>query len=192
MKIMDIELQLKNALVTSLLLFTLSACSTMPVTNTAVLQSESSPLAENSKKIIVNWHINDLQAITMTEQDSLNKVLIDSLQTELTGVATTEQLTNIHIRADVMRVETVSESLNWLSTIALFIPLDRGGVAINFEAFNVKTKQSIAQLNYAQWTPLTEFFARFDRLEPAEIGMTSAASTFVAKLQKELLKGSPL
>ncbi len=189
MEIMDKKKQFATALQTSLLLSILSACSNMQTTNSGVLLEEKQTLKSDSKKIVVSWHINEVDLITVNEKRTLKTILQSSLETELAKIADINKTKDFHIRAAIMRVETVSEPLNWLSTIALFIPLDRGGVAVEFEAFDVKTKQSIAQLNFAQWTPLTEFTARFDRLAPAEIGMTSAAHAFIAELKKQLPKG---
>lgn len=88
----------------------------------------------------------------------------------------TTKLSDIRIKAVITRVETISEPLNWLSTL----------VAVEFEPFDIATEGSIAQLNFAQWTPMSEFAARYDRLAPAEIGMASAAKAFVTKLQNNL------
>jgi hypothetical protein len=96
------------------------------------------------------------------------------------------KLSDIRIKAVITRVETISEPLNWLSTLVVFAPLDRGGVAVEFEAFDIATKGSLAQLNFAQWTPMSEFAARYVRLAPAEIGMASAAKAFVTQLQSNL------
>ncbi|KGJ91198.1 hypothetical protein [Colwellia psychrerythraea] len=188
MKVMDKKKQLASALQTSLLLCSLSACSNMQTTNSGALFAESQVFKADSKQIAVSWHINEANLITVKEQHILNTILLSSLETELAKFSDIHKVSDIHIRAAVTRVETVSEPLNWLSTIALFLPLDRGGVAVEFVAFDAKTKQSIVQLNFAQWTPLTEFTARFDRLAPAEISMNSAALAFITELQKELSK----
>ena len=124
--------------------------------------------------------------MTASEQLLLTNTLTSSLKKELVNVHDTNQLSNIRIRAVVTRVETISEPLNWLSTLIVFAPLDRGGVAVEFEAFDIATRQSVAQLNFAQWTPISEFTARYDRLASAEIGMARAANAFVTVLQKSL------
>ena len=186
MKILNKKITLTCALLMSCLLLLLNGCSTMQATNSGMLTKNATALTTGSQKIAVSWHVDSTTLITTKEQRSLNTLLVNSLESELIKIQDNNKLSNIRIRAAVTRVETVSEPLNWLSTIVVFMPLDRGGVAVEFEAFDITTRQSVAQLNFAQWTPMSEFIARFDRMSPAEIGMTSAANVFVTQLQKKL------
>lgn len=186
MKTINKEVKLKSVLIISCLLFTISGCSTMKTTNSGFLTKQVSTLNANSTNVSVSWHINNPQLITAEEQRSLTNKLTSSLKNELVNVHDTKKLSNIRIRAVVTRVETVSAPLNWLTTLIVFAPLDRGGVAVEFEAFDITTMKQVVRLNFAQWTPISEFTARFNRLAPAEIGMATAANAFITKLQKNL------
>ena len=186
MKILNKKIKFTIALLMSCLLLVLNGCSTMQATNSGMLTEDAKALTADSQKIAVSWHVDSTTLINTKEQGALNALLVNSLESELTKIQDNNKFANIRIRAAVTRVETVSEPLNWLSTIVAFMPLDRGGVAVEFEAFDITTRQSVTQLNFAQWTPMSEFFARFDRMSPAEIGMTSAANAFVTQLQKKL------
>jgi hypothetical protein len=89
------------------------------------------------------------------------------------------------LRASITRVETVSPPLNLASTLLLFVPLDRGGAAVEIEAVDPASGEQVAALAFGHFPPLAELRARFSRLAPAELAMEKAVSTFASLLSSD-------
>ncbi|EWS59355.1 Pentachlorophenol 4-monooxygenase [Methylibium sp. T29-B] len=87
------------------------------------------------------------------------------------------------LRAAITRVETVSPSLNAVSALLLFAPLDRGGAAVEIEALAPDTGQQLAALSLGYFTPLSDMKVRFSRLAPAQLALRKAAADFSELLQ---------
>ena len=79
------------------------------------------------------------------------------------------------IRAVITRVETVSPALNVVTAVLLTVPLDRGGAAVEIEVLDADTLQPLVSMAHANFTPLSEFKARFSALAPAELALNAAA-----------------
>jgi hypothetical protein len=87
------------------------------------------------------------------------------------------------LRAAITRVETVSPSLNAVSALLMFVPLDRGGAAVEIEAVDAETGKQLAALSLGYFTPLSEVKARFSKLAPARLALRKATTDFGALLQ---------
>lgn len=159
-------------------------CSSMPATNSGFLSEHHSSASLKEESIRVIWQTSDDYNL----KDNEKALLIDLLKLELDkSIASANlDLSSVQLSIAITRVETVSPALNWLLTIALLGPLDRGGAAVEFNAIKINTSQSIAQLQFSQWVPLSEFTARYKRLKPAKLALTSAARNFVKVLKTKL------
>jgi hypothetical protein len=87
------------------------------------------------------------------------------------------------LRAAITRVEPVSAGLNTASALLLFVPIDRGGAAVEIEAIDVHTGEQLAAMRSGYFPPMTELKARFGKLAPAEIALRKAAADFARLLQ---------
>jgi len=87
------------------------------------------------------------------------------------------------LRAAITRVETVSPSLNAVSALLLFAPLDRGGAVVEIEALDSDSGEQLAALRLGYFTPLSEMKVRFSKLAPAQLALRKAATDFGVLLQ---------
>ncbi|MGX9460479.1 hypothetical protein ACWXWU_04465 [Shewanella sp. A14] len=173
-------------ILSGLLLTTMLGCSSMQTTNSGFLSEQHKPLSTGSEKIMISWKMENDQTISAQDKHQISTSLSTALLKELAKINPNNGLSDIRIRAAITRVETVSVPLNWLTTILLFAPLDRGGIAAEFEAIDIKNNSSIVQMNFASWTPISAFSARYNRLEPAKIATKQAAKRFIEELHKNL------
>lgn len=163
----------------------LSACSTMPSTQSGFLSDAYSDHAQYdlSKKIEVFWKASSNKNISKSEEVQLASVLKSSLQKRINESEDLEfENSSIKIRAAITRIEAISPVINWITTILVFVPLDHGGAAVELEAIDTRTNRIITQLSFSQWVPLSEFSAHFNRLAPAKIALASAAGEFIDRL----------
>lgn len=173
-----------RALFTAMLLMAVVACSNMPITDNGFLLENNVSLNSNSKKIVISWQLENSKTLADEDKQLLSSSLNKTLTEKINSSPFKKQFDNIQVRAAITRVETVSVPLNLLTTVLVFLPLDRGGAAVEFEAVDLSNGKIISQLNFSQWTPMTEFLARFSRLDPSEIALKSAAEDFIDKLQQ--------
>lgn len=95
------------------------------------------------------------------------------------------------LRAAITRVETVSPSLNAVSALLLFAPLDRGGAVVEIEALDSDTGKQLAALRQGYFTPLSQMKVRFSKLAPAQLALSKAATDFGVLLQPAAGGGRP-
>lgn len=157
----------------------LVGCTAMPMTHSDFLSAQN---AIHNKKYVdrnieVDWRVNFPHDISSEEQALLRSKLESALKE-----AINTQNRPIKIRAAITRIEAVSPTINWISSILLFVPLDHGGAAVELEAIDLNSREIIAQLRFANWTPISEFSAHFTRLEPANLALTLAAEKFALQL----------
>ena len=88
----------------------------------------------------------------------------------------------VTIRAAITRVETISPSLNVLSTLAVFAPLEQGGAAVEIEAVDSDTGQQYAVLKQGYFAPPWKLSAQFRSLGPAEVAIRKASVDFASVL----------
>jgi hypothetical protein len=84
----------------------------------------------------------------------------------------------LRIRAAITEVALPSPALNVITTALLFIPLDRGGAAVEIEAIDVATGQRVAALASAGNGTLADFRGHYSRLAHAELAFQRAAEEF--------------
>ncbi len=126
----------------------------------------------------VRWMVPARADISSDEQSALINVFRDELQAQLARLPPSPGGRPIVLRAAITRVETVSPALNALSTALLVVPLDRGGAATEIEAIDAETGKQIAAIELGYFAPLSDFFARFSKLAPAQIALRKAAGDF--------------
>lgn len=156
---------LKNTLV-GLSLASLVACAPMPVSQVPENPQQMASLMGESTQVV--WLLDSENDLTENEQQDLTSLM----QEELSGLHQTMG-SDWQIRATFRRVETVKPWLNWASAVLLIIPVDRGGVAVDFFVREVSS-DTMRWVPFAQWTPRTELSAQFSRLGPARTGVRQA------------------
>ncbi|WP_427979602.1 hypothetical protein [Agarivorans sp.] len=161
----------------ALMLTSLVACSTMQPTDYGF---NSASNGESVKEAKVRWHLitNDLS----TEE----KAEIENYVTDLLSEKN-KQLEDKHliIQAQITRIETVSPFLNTVSTLLVFLPLDRGGAAIELQATELETGRKLYSESYAKWMPLTEFTAHFSRTQLAKLALKDSIDAFFDEVKQK-------
>lgn len=150
----------------------LTACGSMPATRSGFLTDAGAlryegdgsvgryraPVAIDTTRVVVadvQWRADD--NLSLEERAALTEGLRQALTTALTppqaSPGTTAKGTPsetvpkaagraVVVRAAITRVETVSTAANVVSTALLFVPLDRGGAAVELEALDTETLMS--------------------------------------------------
>jgi len=166
---------LKNTLV-CLSLASLVACAPMPTSQAPENPQQMAPVTGGSTQVV--WLLQNQNDLTENEQQDLTHLM----QEELSSLGQTMG-PEWQMRAAFRRVETVKPWLNWASAVLLIMPVDRGGVAVDFFV-QEGASGTMRVVPFAQWTPRTELSAQFSRLGPAKTGIRQA----VAHLRKTLLE----
>lgn len=182
----------------------LAACgTTMPtpqsgfLTNYSELKADASASANDSRTSLrsavalnparisvrdVQWQGPPGNELSPQEQAALLAVLRQQLQQRVLQMPQTAGGRPAVIRAAITEVVTVSPALNAVGTLLLIGPLDRGGAAVEIEAVDPDTGKQLAALKLGYFSPITDFTARFSKLEPAEIALRKAAEDFALQL----------
>lgn len=179
----------------------LGACGTiMPAKQTGFLSSYErltsipgassagvrTPLAIDPTFITVGdieWRAHTSAEISAEERAALLEQLRDQLQQVAHRVPASPGGRPAILRASITRVETVSPALNTASTLLLFVPLDRGGAALEMEAIDPISGTQLAALTIGYFAPMSEIEARFRKLAPAKLALKKATSDFALLLQ---------
>jgi hypothetical protein len=122
----------------------------------------------------------------VAEQEQLLTVLRQSVQQQIAQLPASPGGRPAVLRAAITRVATVSPTLNAVSTLLIIVPIDRGGAAVEIEAFDPDTGTQLAALRLGYYAPLSDLKARFRKFAPAEIALKKAAAEFVPLLQPEV------
>lgn len=186
--------------VAGLTLATLVGCSSMPATRSGFI-GESAALAYSDGGSVGRYRaampidptrmqVADVQwradaSIAPEEQAALAEQFQLALREAAGKASAKPQGRPVVIRAAITRVETVSVAANVVSTLVLFVPLDRGGAAVEIVAVDAESQRPLAAMSYAHYAPLSEFGARFERLAPANIAFRKAAAEFVSLLENQ-------
>lgn len=157
-----------------LLLAGLVACSAMPV---APPLTEPPRTATAGDAAPVSWESGSQGTLTAEEQQEITTLMRDELSS-----LTQKTDARWHINAVFRRVETVNPWLNWTSTLLVIVPVDRGGVAVDFIA-QEKSSGKSQTIQFAEWTPMSDLRAQYSRLGPVTAGVHHA----VEQLQTTLL-----
>ena len=157
-----------------LLLAGLVACSAMPV---APPLTEPPRTATAGDAAPVSWESGSQGTLTAEEQQEITTLMRDELSS-----LTQKTDARWHINAVFRRVETINPWLNWTSTLLVIVPVDRGGVAVDFIAQEKSSGES-QTIQFAEWTPMSDLRAQYSRLGPVTAGVHHA----VEQLQTTLL-----
>lgn len=133
----------------------LMACSSMHVEKFPENQQEIPAFTKEPVQVI--WNTESRNGISDEEQKEITKLMNEELTSFAQSVGNDWQFI-----AMVRRVETVKPWLNWTSTILVIIPVDRGGIAVDFVAKDVSTGNSRV-IQFAEWTPLTDLRAQYSQ-----------------------------
>jgi len=184
------------------LLLLLGACSSMPATQSGFLKNATqltvsgdgsralfrSPERINPQQlqdIIVEWVVPPVSDVSSEERVQLMEHLRAAIAAEIKVLPALEGGRPFVIRAAITRVEVVSPALNTVSTVLLFAPLDRGGAAVEIEVLDTQTREPLASLARAEFTPMADFKARFTRLAPVELALQRAAADLADVIRRE-------
>jgi hypothetical protein len=126
----------------------------------------------------IKWMVPTRTDISSDERSALLTLLRDELEMQVQQLPAVPGGRPVVLRAAVTRVDTVSPALNALSAALLLIPLDRGGAAVEIEAIDADTGTQVAAIQLGYFAPLSDLFARFSKLAPAEIALRKAAAEF--------------
>jgi len=116
--------------------------------------------------------------LTADERAQLVELLRTQLRASISKLPAAPGGRPVVLRAAVTRVEAVSPALNAVSTLLLVAPWDRGGAATEIEAVDAETGKQLAAIRMGYFAPLSDFKARFIKLEPAEIAIRKAVADF--------------
>ncbi len=117
--------------------------------------------------------------LSHTEQETLAGILTQALRQELTPTSRpTGTNATLRIRAAITAINESRPALNLLTTLALFLPLDTGGVSVELEALDQVTGQRIAAMSAGQSGSPLWFWSSFQRLGHAEKGLPLLAAEF--------------
>lgn len=189
---------LVNFTVLLLILLVLPSCTAMshaPSVKMAIIHADHSGHVRNPIKpgIYVMWDASDDEKKYGITEAEKNNITFE-LQQKLDAITREPSLNSISetiaIYASITRAEPISPSLNLLSTVALLLPLDRGGVAIDFAAYNTKTQTLIANHSYAKWAPRHKLQLQFKRLAPVQWSIYNLCEAFEDSLEVSLRNSS--
>ncbi len=186
---------------------TLGACSTMKATDSGYLSQRNNlaftedggagryraqePIDTHQiRNTTVEWVAKGSSDLSAPEKDQLLGTLRDELSSQLGALPAVSSGKAVILRAAITRAEVVSPTLNAVSTLLLFAPLDRGGAAVEMELLDAQTRLPLASLSTAYYPPLSEFKARFSRLSPANLALKNAVTEF-AKLVQTSVPNQP-
>jgi hypothetical protein len=138
------------------------------------------------------WEIDDVQWLVQDPDARIDAAEIEALRADLRRslelAAATPAVASdptaggvprtLRIRAAITQVALPSPTLNVITTALLFIPLDRGGAAVEIEAIDVETGRRVAALASAGTGTLADFRGHYSRLAHAELAFQRAAQEF--------------
>ncbi len=153
-----------------------SACTSMNAPMTKVDPNHTFKVSETFEVV---WKLMDGDSVSYKEKSELERVLREEVSSLLRANST-----NVKVLAKVTRIEKVNPLANVATSLLVLLPLDRGGAAIEFSVFNKNTGELIAHEKYAKWSPVTNYFAHFEKIGPAKKALISHVNELVLKLRK--------
>ncbi len=138
------------------------------------------------------WEIDDVRWLVQDPDVRIEAAEIEELRAGLrrslelaatppaiaTGPSAAGSPRTLRVRAAITQVALPSPALNVITTAVLFIPLDRGGAAVEIEAIDVETGQRVAALSSAGNGTLADFRGHYSRLAHAGLAFQRAAQEF--------------
>jgi Protein of unknown function (DUF3313) len=172
---------------------TLSACSTIPLPSQPSAIDREIPLELSSDgeakqfrasgdlkigNVIVEtprW----LGAESVADKDEIKEVTT-RFQLELQRLIKANARVDgqsITIKATITEGKTVSPALNVMSTLILFLPVDRGGAVVEMQALD-QTGKVVAAMMYRYSGEIMEFGANFSKTAQIQVATQRAAERF--------------
>jgi len=136
--------------------------------------------AVNVSEVI--WQAN--AEIDAEQRTGLCATLRAALQQDLQAAPPLEGRV-IQVRARIVDVVSASPALNVVTTLLLFIPLDRGGASVQIDAIDQANGQKLASLTMSGSGHLSDFSGHFSRYGQAEEVLLRSAAAFRQLLEKE-------
>lgn len=120
------------------------------------------------------------RALPDAERKALCSVLEEALTKEFAGLAPTDQQISrsLRINAAITGVDRSRPLLNLFTALAIFVPMDNGGVSVEIEAIEVDSGRRIAALSGARNGSLFALSGYFKRYGHAEAGLKQLAQEF--------------
>lgn len=144
------------------------------------LRAQQSGAWASARITEVVW--DSTQTIEPIDRKLLCETLREALQKSLSGHQQ-ESGRHLSIKARITEAVPVSPLLNTLTAILIFVPVERGGAAVQIEAFDQESGQKIASLSVAKSASLTDLHGYFSRYTHAQTVLQDAAATFANLLE---------
>lgn len=135
-------------------------------------------------EVSLDWPEGKNIAFSPEEQTEMLTKFTDILRASLNQDGGNANVKRLNVRATITDVDLSSPTLNTLSTVLVFIPLDRGGAAVTIEAFDSESKERLAALFASYNGGLGEFTGHFSKMGHAEWAFEQAAVNFRELLVK--------
>lgn len=131
----------------------------------------------------IAWRASAADGLDAAEQADLAAHLRASLADAIGRLPAATDAKPVTVRATITQVETVSPALNATTTLLLFVPLDRGGAAVAFEAVDAESQAPLATLDWQGHAPLTSVRAHSSKTGPARVALDEAGAAFAEHLR---------
>lgn len=126
-------------------------------------------ITEEHSQVIEDWP---------EEREKMQQLLVDSLA----PFADTDSTLPLELRLTVSDIDTSYPILNLLTTLALFVPLDNGGITIEAVLINTTNEQQLASWIWFEDRSVFDLFASFSSYGHAEL----AAQDFAEQVKQVL------
>jgi hypothetical protein len=113
-------------------------------------------ITEEHPQVIEDWPV---------ESEKMQQLMADSLA----PFANTELTSPIELRLTVSDIDTTYPILNVITTLALFVPLDNGGITIEAELINTVNDQQLASWIWYEDRSVFDLFSSFSTYGHAEL-----------------------
>lgn len=113
-------------------------------------------ITEDHSQVIEDWP---------DESEKMQQLMADSLA----PFANTESTSPIELRLTVSDIDTTYPILNVITTLALFVPLDNGGITIEAKLINTINDQQLASWIWYEDRSVFDLFASFSTYGHAEL-----------------------
>jgi len=127
------------------------------------------------------------------DQAALCRSMEQALSQEFSTLSSknAEQSKHLQIKAAITSVDRSRPILNLITTLALFVPLDNGGVSVEIEAVDEETGRRIAAMSGARNGSIFAMSRYFKSYGHAEAGLRELAHEFRKMFSANQLERSP-
>ena len=134
----------------------------------------------------VAWQVPAESPNTLEERDrnALCVLAQNELERAFTGVESTPAVgqSPLELRCAITRVETSNPALNVVTTLALFMPLNNGGICLEWKLVDPASEKIIAQGVAVQTGRPWQVKASFESLGHAKAGLTKISAELASYL----------